>query len=170
MGSWSAAASDWLKFPIPVRPLKGQALRLRFRGEPFQYIMGGAAWGHLLFRRDGLVSAGSTEEDVGFDAQPTEEGRLHLLNWALSLMPCLEEAEVVHHLAGLRPLSADNMPLIGPVPDREGVYLATGHGRKGIHLATGTGRIISDLILRGETSLPLEPFLPARFIGWKEGG
>ena len=108
-------------------------------------------------------SAGSTEEEAGFDDRPTEAGRQVVLEWAQSVMPCLEDARVVQHLAGLRPLSSDGLPIIGPVPGLQGAYLATGHGRKGIHLSFVTGQIIADLILRGSTSLPLAPFLPGRF-------
>ncbi|MFQ5860900.1 MAG: NAD(P)/FAD-dependent oxidoreductase [Dehalococcoidia bacterium] len=165
MGVWNGVAQSWLDFPIPVRPLKGQSLRLQYAGEPLSFIMGGTRWGHLLSRRDGLVSCGSTEEEVDFDAHPTEEGRWQVLNLALSLMPCLEEAQVVQHLAGFRPLSADNLPLLGTVPGWEGVYLATGHGRRGIHLSAISGKLLADLIIHGTTELPLEPFLPARFAG-----
>ena len=77
----------------------------------------------------------------------------------------LEDAEVVAHLAGVRPLSADRMPLIGPVPGWDGVYLATGHGTKGIHLSAITGRILADLVVRGDTevSVPVDAFSPLRF-------
>jgi glycine oxidase len=163
MGVATAHAAGWLHHPVPVRPLKGQSVRLDYSGPSLGYHIGGFAKGHLIHRGDGLFSAGSTEEEAGFDDRPTDAGRNTVLEWAQSVMPCLEEARVVQHLAGLRPLSRDDRPIIGPVPGLEGAYLATGHGRKGIHLSFVTGRIIADLILRGGTSLPLAPFLPGRF-------
>lgn len=163
MGVATAQAERWLHHPVPVRPLKGQSVRLDYSGAPLGYHIGGFAKGHLIHRGDGLFSAGSTEEEAGFDDRPTDAGRHEVLEWAQSVMPCLEEARLVQHLAGLRPLSSDGLPIIGPVPGLEGAYLATGHGRKGIHLSFVTGQIIADLILRGETSLPLAPFLPGRF-------
>ncbi len=80
-------------------------------------------------------------------------------------MPALEDAEVVDHLAGVRPLSADRMPLIGPVPGWDGVYMATGHGTKGIHLSAITGRLVADLMVRGDTDVPVpvDAFSPLRF-------
>jgi len=163
MGVATAHAEGWLHHPVPVRPLKGQSMRLAYSGAPLGYHIGGFAKGHLIHRGDGLFSAGSTEEEAGFDDRPTEAGRHEVLEWAQSVMPCLEEARVVQHLAGLRPLSRDGLPIIGPVPGLDGAYLATGHGRKGIHLSFVTGRIIADPVLRGGTSLPLAPFLPGRF-------
>jgi len=70
----------------------------------------------------------------------------------------------VAHLAGVRPLSADRMPLIGPVPTIEGVYLAAGHGTKGIHLAPVTAEIVAAMVVRLEVQERHRPFLPARFL------
>ena len=80
-------------------------------------------------------------------------------------MPAIENAELVSHLAGVRPLCADRMPLIGPVPGWWGVSLATGHGTKGIHLAAITGKAVAQLIVYGKSDLPvpLEALSPARF-------
>ena len=65
---------------------------------------------------------------------------------------------------GVRPLSADRMPLIGPVPTIDGVFLATGHGTKGIHLAPVTAEIVAGLVLHGQIAERHRPFLPTRFL------
>ena len=72
---------------------------------------------------------------------------------------------MVRQLAGSRPLSPDSKPIIGPVPGREGILLATGHTTKGIHLGPITGRIITDYICRGSTQVvsDMGQFLPYRF-------
>jgi D-amino-acid dehydrogenase len=100
-----------------------------------------------------------------FDEGPTQAGLDTMIERAVRVMPALREAELVMHLAGVRPLSADRMPLIGPVPGLDGAWLATGHGTKGIHLAPVTATIISDYIARGCTGseIPAEAFLPERF-------
>ena len=100
-----------------------------------------------------------------YDLRPSEWGRNFILEQVLKIMPALEDAEVVDHLAGVRPLCADRMPLIGAVPGWRGVYLATGHGTKGIHLAGITGSIVTDLVVRGSTEAPVsaEAFSPERF-------
>lgn len=86
-----------------------------------------------------------------------------MLECTLRIMPAMEDATLVAHLAGVRPLSADRLPIIGPVPGREGVYLATGHGTKGIHLAAVTAKIVRDTVVTGQRSSEYEAFLPSRF-------
>ena len=98
-------------------------------------------------------------------ASPRESARLELLQRAIDVFPDLERAELVQQLAGSRPLSPDSKPIIGPVPGRDGVFLATGHTTKGIHLGPITGRIIADYIDRGSTDVvaDMSEFLPDRF-------
>jgi glycine oxidase len=174
-GTWSRAFGEWLNFPVPVRALKGERLMLRYQGDPLPALISSPKRGHMISRLDGLLSVGSTggrdydrqelfwgEE---FDRQPTEAARMELLQRAVDVFPALEDAELVYHLAGSRPLSPDRMPIIGPVPGWEGVMLATGHTTKGIHLGPITGRIIADYILKGPTDVAVDmgPFFPGRF-------
>lgn len=162
MGPWTGQASQWLGFPVPVEPLRGQLLRLRLPDPPLRWAL---FWkgGYVLRKPDGLVTAGTTEEKVGFDNRTTEEGRASIMESLLTLGPSLAEAELVEFTACLRPLSGDGLPILGQVPGWEGLYLATGHGRKGILLSAVTGRIMADLLVRGRSSLPVEAFAPARF-------
>ena len=81
----------------------------------------------------------------------------------LYMMPSLESAELVQQTACLRPYCTDGLPILGRVPNMEGVYLATGAGRKGILLGPVMGGAIADLILQGNTELPVDPFDPGRF-------
>ena len=174
-GTWSRAFTPWLDFPVPVRPMKGERLLLNYPGEPLAALISSPKRGHMISRLDGLTSVGSTggrdydqrELFAGeeFDRQPTESARLELLRRAIDVLPDLERAELVQQLAGSRPLSPDSKPIIGPVPGREGVFLATGHTTKGIHLGPITGRIIADYICRGSTQVvsDLGEFLPDRF-------
>ena len=174
-GTWSRAFTPWLDFPVPVRPMKGERLLLNYPGEPLPALISSPRRGHMISRLDGLTSVGSTggrdydqrELFAGeeFDRQPTESARLELLRRAIDVFPDLERAELVQQLAGSRPLSPDSKPIIGPVPGRDGLFLATGHTTKGIHLGPITGRIIADYICRGSTQVvsDLGEFLPDRF-------
>ncbi|MAF39607.1 MAG: hypothetical protein CL696_12155 [Chloroflexi bacterium] len=170
MGASAGAASEWVGFPVPVRPLKGQILRLRLPGKPLDYFVNLLELGTIVPRGDGLTSIGTSYEETD-DPQPTEDFKLRVLSRGMEVLPCLDEAEVVEHLAGFRPLSADICPIIGPVPGWEGLHLAAGHGPWGIQLSPITGRLIADLVLRGETAEPLamEHYLPARFEGFTPG-
>jgi glycine oxidase len=187
MGPWAAVASKWLDFPVPIRPLWGERILLQLAGEPLAAIVNSPKRGHLIWRRDGFLSAGSTAgrdfddqrqyladlpEDEAFVARPTEAALLEIMQRAIDVLPVAEDATVVQQLAGYRPLSPDRLPLIGPVPGLSGAFLATGHGTKGIHLAVATGKIVADLITRGSTDLevPLAAFDPARFGGGEAQG
>ena len=184
-GAWASAAQGWLGCPIPVRPYHGEVLQMRLPGRPLEIFVLTARHGPILPRRDGVLLVGSiggvsmSGVDVDtkhifdpfdpsppeFDGKPRSESREHILTQARRVMPAIEQAELLAHLAGVRPLCADRMPLIGAVPGLNGAYVATGHGTKGIHLAPITARIIADLVTRGDTAapVPLEPFLPDRF-------
>ena len=174
-GTWSRAFTPWLGFPVPVRPMKGERLLLNYPGEPLRVLISSPKRGHMISRMDGLISVGSTggrdydQKELfwgeEFDRQPTEAAQLELLQRAIDVFPDLERAELVQQLAGSRPLSPDSKPIIGPVPGREGVLLATGHTTKGIHLGPITGRIIADYVCRGSTDVvsDMSEFLPDRF-------
>ena len=163
MGPWTGLASSWLNFSVPVRPQRGQVLRIRASGPSFPCTLYWANHYTTQTRHDGLIHTGTTHEDVGFDDQPTEEGRDSIISGLLTMIPSLVEAELVLQTACLRPLSADGLPIIGEVPGWSGVYLATGHWTKGILLSPITARIMTDLIVKGHTSISMEPFAPARF-------
>ena len=177
-GTWTATFERQLQYPIPVRPLKGERLLLKFNGPPLPVLISSPKRGHMISRLDGLLSVGSTggrdydQEELfwgeEFDRQPTEAARLELLQRAIDIFPQLESAELVQQLAGSRPLSPDRMPIIGPVPGWRGVFLATGHSTKGIHLGPVTGRIIASYVLTGMPGVDVDMsiFLPDRFAGF----
>lgn len=161
-GPWTSAFGKWLEMDIPVRPLKGQIVRLRLKGTPLTAYFGWRG-NYAVTKPDGLVWAGTTEEEVGFDERPTPEARDRILTTLGTVFPPLMEAEIVHQTACLRPLSADGLPIVGPVPGKEGVFVATGAGRKGILLSPAIGRAAADLMLTSTQASWLPPLLPARF-------
>jgi D-amino-acid dehydrogenase len=65
---------------------------------------------------------------------------------------------------GLRPLAADGIPVLGPVPSVEGVYLNTGHGPSGLQLGPFSGKLVADVILGRAPDVPLQPFGVSRFL------
>jgi len=162
LGPWSAEASPWLDLPIEVRPLKGQILRLQAPGPPVPCSVG---WGHnyATTKPDGLLWAGTTEEEADFDEETTPQARDEIGAALVTMLPAMADAQIVHQTACLRPVAADGLLLLGRVPGAEGVYMATGAGRKGILLGPAMGRAVADLILIGKTRLTLDAFSPARF-------
>ena len=184
-GAWMGAAAQWLDFPIPIRPRHGEVLHVRLPGAPVKAFILTALHGPIAPRRDGIlmigsiggVTMGGADIDANlhfdpadttpgeFDLKPKEPNRLKMIDRACRVMPSIEDAEMIAHLAGVRPMCADRLPLIGPVPGVDGVHMATGHGTKGIHLAPSTAQIVAHGIVGGTPpeGVDPEPFLPARF-------
>jgi glycine oxidase len=164
MGPWSVEAGDWLGAAVAVTPLKGQILRLHPK-TPVPFVGFNAADGdYMMPKRSGLVYTGTTEESVGFDQAPTRAARDAIRRFGAKYSSQLGEMEIVQQTACLRPLSQDELPILGAAPSLDGAYLATGHGRKGIMLSPATGLAMAELITQGRSeSLDLGPFDPGRF-------
>ena len=163
MGPWTEEASSWCQAPIPLVPLKGQILRLQLAVEPLRTSL---HWGgsYAASKPDGLVWAGTTEEQVGFDEATTTWGRDKIMADLLRMAPSLGSAELLHQTACLRPLSRDGLPIVGKVPGWQNLFLGTGAGRKGILWSTGMSQGLADMILHGTSEVPGLTFLdPARF-------
>ncbi|MGW4466496.1 glycine oxidase ThiO [Micromonospora sp. NPDC004704] len=153
---------------LPIRPVKGQILRLRAPGgEPpgFRHVIRGYNDGrsvYLVPRLDGEVVVGATVEERG-DTTVTAGGVLELLRAAIDLVPELAEYELAETTAGHRPGTPDNAPVIGRLADRPDVIVATGHYRHGILLTPVTAQLVVDLLTSGVADPALEPFTPDRF-------
>ncbi|MEO6497057.1 MAG: glycine oxidase ThiO [Solirubrobacteraceae bacterium] len=160
-GAWAGA---------PVRPVKGQILRLRDpdgQGLLDRVIRGAHTPGrrgsgfYVVPRGDGRYVLGATVEERGFDTTVTAGGVRELLQEAQLLIPGLDELVIEDAAAGLRPGTPDNGPLLGERAD--GVILATGHHRNGILLAPLTGQAIAALLAGEPMPDEAAAFAPARF-------
>src|SRR5262249_16361796 len=162
LGPWSGETSSWIDTPIEVRPLKGQILRLQAPGPPVPCSVG---WGHnyATTKPDGLLWAGTTEEEAGFDEETTAAARDEIGDAPLGKLPAMADAQVASQTACLRPLASDGLLLVGPVPGWDRVYMATGAGRKGILLGPAMGGAVADLIVTGVAKIALDAFAPGRF-------
>ena len=161
-GCWSGELYAFLERRLPVKPARGQIVYTELQELPLRHVVWGRE-GYLVPRLNGGLLIGSTVEFVGFDKQVTLEGVRRLTAMALDLLPGLAEKPLVSVWAGLRPHSQDGLPFIGPVPDLDGVFVATGHFRNGILLGPITGKLVAELLLQKAPSFPLEAFSPARF-------
>jgi glycine oxidase len=146
-GAWSGAAS-WLPPSArpPVRPVKGQVLVLR--GSPEQVVATRIVTTERVYvvpRSDGRLVVGATVEERGFDLQVTAGGVHELLREAYRTLPDIAELELVEALAGLRPGTPDNAPLVGPGA-LDGLVLATGHYRNGVLLTPVTADAVAAML------------------------
>jgi glycine oxidase len=167
-GCWSARlAGIPPEARPPVRPVKGQILRLRgpagtaFLAQTVRGIVHGASV-YLVPREDGEIVVGATVEERGFDTTVTAGAVHELLRDAHEIVPGISELELAESLAGLRPGSPDNAPLIGPTAI-DGLVMATGHFRNGILLAPATADAVSELLTTGCVPQAIKPFSPERF-------
>ncbi|WP_435612047.1 glycine oxidase ThiO [Streptomyces sp. bgisy159] len=152
----------------PVRPVKGQVLRLTVprRHAPFlsrtvRAVVRGSHV-YLVAREDGELVVGATSEELGWDTTVTAGGVYELLRDAHELVPGITELPLTETRAGLRPGSPDNAPLLGPT-GLDGLLLATGHYRNGVLLTPVTGDALGQVLATGELPEVARPFTPKRF-------
>jgi glycine oxidase len=165
-GAWSGAA-PWLppNARPPVRPVKGQILTLR--GNPDQPVcrrIVASERVYLVPRPDGRLIVGATVEEHGFDIQVTAGGVHELLREAYRALPDVAELELVEMVAGLRPGTPDNAPLVGPGA-LDGLVLATGHYRNGILLTPISAEAVAALLAQDPLPPEAEVAHPGRFAG-----
>ncbi|WP_370079066.1 glycine oxidase ThiO [Streptacidiphilus sp. MAP12-16] len=154
---------------LPVRPVKGQILRLRMTsafGVPFlsrnlRAVVRGCHL-YLVPREDGELVVGATMEEQGFDTTVTAGGVYELLRDAHELVPGITELPLVETGAGLRPGTPDNAPLLGPTA-LPGLVAATGHHRNGVLLTPVTADAVAAYLATGNLPPEAAPFAPTRF-------
>jgi glycine oxidase len=155
---------------VPMRPVRGQLLRLRDRAGPglVRRIVRFEG-GYLVPRADGRYVLGATVEERGFDLEPAVGGVYELLREAHELVPGISELQIEELCVGLRPGTPDNAPAVGR-GGLDGLTWATGHYRNGILLAPLTAALVTGLLadepaaegLDGEQEL-LSSCAPSRF-------
>jgi glycine oxidase len=163
-GCWSAHVAGLPPEAVPpVRPVKGQTIRLRATtaAAPVTRIVRGCDV-YVVPRADGSVVIGSTVEERGFDTTVTAGAMFEMLRDARELVPDVSEMEVTEAIAGLRPGSPDNAPLIG-AGMLDGLLVATGHYRNGVLLAPVTADAIIALLTDAQAPAVATHFSPARF-------
>lgn len=162
-GAWSGAGLLTGDLSPPVRPVKGQILTVRgAAAEPLCERIVVTDRVYIVPRGDGRVVIGATVEELGFDRRVTAGGVHELLREAYRALPDLGELELVETIAGLRPGTPDNAPLVGR-SGADGLLLATGHFRNGILLAPVTAAAVADLLTGAEPMRELAAADPARF-------
>ncbi len=170
-GSWSAEIADLPSLAVPpVRPVKGQILRLST--PPGPHLLEGSVRGivngkavYLVPRANGSVVLGATVEEMGFDTSVTVGAVYEMLRDAHRVVPGVSELHLTEAMAGLRPGSPDNAPMIGAVTSCgvDGLVVATGHYRNGVLLTPLTCEAVSNILAGSEPPSEVLPFTPSRF-------
>ncbi len=166
-GAWSPRFGEELGVSIPIEPQRGQIAHLSVPGE----FGDTSAWPMLSLRTDqyqvawpgSRIAVGATREHgSGFATRTTADGIRNVLGEALRASPGLAEAELLEVRVGLRPVTPDLMPVIGRLPGRGQIVVATGHGPTGLANGPYSGRLAADLALGQTVEADLDAFAIGR--------
>jgi glycine oxidase len=144
-GAWSFDLLKETSANLNIKPMRGQILLFDNVPEIPKNIIYSNGF-YLVPRRDGLLLAGSTLEDVGFDTNTTETMRQALQQKAEKILPSLKYASIRKHWSGLRPGTPDNLPTIAQHLNIQNLYLNTGHFRYGLTMAPASAERVAALI------------------------
>ena len=162
-GAWSPSIAGVPR--VPIRPVKGQILRLHDPAGPGLLTrVVRFEGGYIVPRGDGRYVIGGTMEERGFDTTVTAGAVFDLLRDASELVPGVSELVLDELSAGLRPATPDNCPVIGP-SDVPGLFFAAGHHRNGILLTPITAELVADALTGRPPSEHAEALAPGRFAG-----
>ena len=162
-GAWSAPLAASLGLHLPVVPVRGQMVAVSNVPGLLRHAVHGHQ-GYLTPRPSGELLIGATVEHVGFERAVTPAGIAELLTGAIAVLPRLQDRPITRTWCGFRPGTPDDMPVLGPWPDLEGLFVATGHYRNGILLAPATAALMTQAILGGGIHDLIKPFLPDRLL------
>lgn len=175
MGPWSLLAAQWAPLP-PIYGLKGHSIVFRPESPlpaeaifaEFEDANGEVLTPEIVPRADGTLYICGLSDSAALpidpaNVRPEDGGCEKLRDVSVRLVPQLRSAKVLAEQACYRPIAQDGLPVIGAVPQLEGVYVATGHSVWGMLNAPGTAEALAELITTGRaSSLDLAPFSPSR--------
>lgn len=165
MGVWSAGFADMLRLPIPLQPGKGYSITYERPAAPPRRPL-------VLKERSVCVTTwadgfrlGSTMEFSGYDDSLNPRRLAALERGAADYLQVPTGPSVREQWCGWRPMSPDDLPLVGRAPGHNNLFLATGHGMMGMGMSAGTGRLLADLLTGRAPAIDPAPYAPARFAG-----
>ncbi len=179
-GSYATQIGKMVDIDIPIRPKRGQLLVTEARPGLLKPCLLTASYiaakynsaakkkttsGGLSMDQthNGNLLLGSTRELVGYDKRNTADALKQIASRAVRILPGLKDMMLIRAFAGLRPYTPDGLPILGKVDNLKGFIMAAGHEGDGIALSAITGKLISELIVHGETAVSLENFNLNRF-------
>ena len=183
-GAWTPELTRLVGLEVPIRPRRGQiviteclpplvgrfvldAAYVALKYDPG--LLAGRSGDRLPVplaleqSRAGSLLLGSTREYVGYDRRTWPSAIASILRAATDLIPALRRARVNRTFAGLRPSTPDGLPILGPVDEAPGLFLAAGHEGDGIALSAITGQLVAQAMVGDPTDLPLDGLLLRRF-------
>lgn len=155
-GAWSFELLKETSAKLNIKPMRGQILLYKPEKNLKQIVYREGFY--MIPRRDGYLLAGSTLEDVGFEAAVTREVRDEISAKAQAIMPSLKNQAIIKHWSGLRPGTPENLPTISAHPSIENLYLNTGHFRYGLTMAPASAMLVAALMLGEKPEIDAKPY------------
>lgn len=155
-GPWAAQLASMVGLRIDLKLVRGQILV----SEPVRMVCP-TPMSTVRQEAHGKFLMGTTNEDVGLDRSTTVVAAQAIARNAAKVVPMLADVCVIHQFAGVRPMPADKLPILGPVDRVPGFHMAVSHS--GVTLSPLHGKVIADLIMDGRTDVPIEDYKPDRF-------
>jgi sarcosine oxidase subunit beta len=166
-GPWGGEISRMAGMPLPVKPYRRQVFMTQaFDPIPKPVPMILDIEPAFYFRGEGpgvLMGMSDPNEPSSFNLNVDYRFMERVIDAAIHRAPMLEEAEILRGWGGLYAITPDDNPIIGSLPVAEGLFCAIGFSGHGFQQAPTVGRILSELILDGQTSFDLSPFVYDRF-------
>ena len=178
-GSYAPEIGTMVGLPIPIKPRRGQIIVTEACPPMLNHCMISAKYIAAKFNpeiakaggegisieqtENGNFLLGSTREFVGYDKRTTSKGLQSIAAKTAGIIPAIEQVNVIRAFAGLRPYTPDGLPILGPVADVPGFFMAAGHEGDGIALSPITGELIAQMIITGKSDFPLDAFRLSRF-------
>ena len=179
-GAWSGEIGRMLGLLIPIKPRKGTLVvtvpvpddlincKVILAAGYMDSVKAGASSGvavaaNVQQAKNGNLLLGSSRQFVGFDGSVDPMVVASMLQRCLRFFPALAEISAIRTWAGFRPYTPDLLPIISPVEQVAGLYIAAGHEGIGITEGPVTGKVISQLITGRPTDVPLDELQFSRF-------
>lgn len=156
-GAWSFELLRANASKLNIKPMRGQILLYQPGAANLQHMLYRDGF-YMVPRQDGLLLAGSTLEDVGFDSSTTDSVRQELQAKAEAILPALRHTPILKHWSGLRPGTPENLPIIAEHPAIKNLFLNTGHFRYGLTMAPCSADIVASLVCEQVPLFEASPF------------
>jgi D-amino-acid dehydrogenase len=164
LGSYSPLLARQLGIKIPVYPVKGYSITIPVvdaAGAPESTVMD-ETFKVAITRLGDRIRVGGTAEIAGYDLSLHQARRDTLEHSVTDLFPQGGDTSKGSFWCGLRPMTPDGTPVIGPTPFKN-LFLNTGHGTLGWTMACGSGRVLADLVTGRQPEIGLEGLFMDRY-------
>ncbi len=162
-GAWTPEILPSLELEIPIVPARGQVILTEPCSQRTQCLLSFADHLYVKQTASGNFYLGSHTEFVGFENRITLDKISNFAKAFTRAVPLLARLRALRFFAGFRPITKDELPIIGPVPACPELIIASGHGRTGVRYSAATGKAVSELIVDGKTEHPIDAFAVDRF-------